>query len=234
MPLPKIDQPLFELTIPSTKQKVKYRPFSVKEEKILLIARESGELDQVLLAIQQVVQNCIQDEIDVEKLATFDLEYIILNIRGKAVNDELEFEVNDPEEDGKKIKLTFNINDIEIARIDEHETKLDLNEDYFLFMRYPTIAELTLITKGSSATSFDMMTSCIDKLVTKDGETFYKMTDFTVEEVNDFVESLSSTAINKIQTFFTTLPAMRMECPYVNSNGEDKKFVIEGVQTFFM
>jgi len=239
MPLPKIDQPIFELKVPSTKEVIHYRPFTVKEEKILLIARESGEIDQIFLAIEQVVSNCIQEEIDVKKLATFDLEYIILSIRAKAVNDQLEFKVPDPEsgEDEKRtLNLSFNVKDVKIARLDEVDTKIEISDEYFLMMRHPTLTELhTLIDKSKqSDIAFEVMISCIDKLVSSDGENIYNMSDFTKKEINDFVESLSGKAISSIQTFFQSIPSLRIECPYTNSKGEQKTFVIEGMQSFFM
>ena len=237
MPLPKIDQPLFELTIPSSQEKIRYRPFTVKEEKILLIARESGEISQIFLAIEQVVDNCIQENIDVKKLATFDLEYIILNIRSKAVNDQLEFKIPNPDDkEGKELNLSFNVKDVKIARLEECEKKIEISNDHFLMMRYPTLIELqTLMDKNKDIdAAFDIMVSCIDKVVSADGENVYSLSDFSKDEINDFVESLSSNAIKSIQTFFQTIPALRIECPYTNENGEEKTFVIEGMQSFFM
>ena len=126
MGLPKIDQPLFELVIPSTGKKVQYRPFTVKEEKILLIAQESKSTDQIILAIKQIINNCLVD-VDVDTLATFDLEYIIINIRGKSVNNEMTFNITDPDTQ-EDIELAMDVNDIEVVFDEKHDKKIDLNE----------------------------------------------------------------------------------------------------------
>lgn len=235
MPLPKIDQPLFELKIPSNKKKVKVRPFTVKEEKILLIARESGDVGQIFLSIEQVINNCIQGDANFDDLATFDLEYILMQIRGKAVNDVVEFKIDDPDIEGRKIDLSFNVNDVKIARLNEYDPKIVINDDYFIMMRYPTLKELqTMLDSSESEGSYKVMIDCIDQVISSDGEKIYRMKDFSEEEVNEFVDSMSAVALEKIQEFFSNMPALRIECPYQTPTGEDKKFVIEGVQSFFM
>jgi hypothetical protein len=235
MPLPKIQQPLFEITIPSTKKKIKIRPFTVKEEKILLIGRESGDVSQIFLSIEQVITNCIQDDIDVSELATFDLEYILMHIRGKAVNDTVEFEVNDPEIEGRKISLSFDVNKVEIARLGDFDPKIAVSDDWTITMRYPTLKELhTMVDSKEGEGSFNVMISCINEVMSSDGEQIFRMKDFSKEEVDSFIDDLSGSALEKIQTFFTSMPAMRIECPYQTPTGEDKKFVIEGIESFFM
>ena len=235
MPLPKITQPLFEITIPSTQKKVKIRPFTVKEEKILLIARESGDVAQIFLSIEQVITNCIQDDIDVSELATFDLEYILMQIRGKAVNDTVEFEVADPENEGRKIALSFDVNKVQIARLGEFDPKIAVSDDWIITMRYPTLKELhTMIDSKEGEGSFNVMVSCINEVMSADGEKIYRMKDFSKEEIDDFIDGLSGSALEKIQGFFTSMPAMRIECPYKTPTGEDKMFVIEGIESFFM
>lgn len=232
MPLPKIDQPTFELKLPSTGKKIKYRPFTVKEEKILLIARESKETNDIINAIEQVVNNCIvSTDVDVEDFATFDLEYVMLNIRGKAINDVVNFTIKDPEFE-EDVEITFDINEISIVKDEKHTELIDLGNDFTLKMRYPSTKELLKLNGRDDQTSvFDAMVSCMDVLV--HGETVYKFSDFTKKEVDDFIEGLPSSGIEAIRTFFTTLPKMRIECPYV-VQGKEKKFVIEGIETFFM
>lgn len=237
MPLPKIDQPIFDLKLPSTGKSIKYRPFTVKEEKILLMAKESGELKDMILAIEQVVNNCIiDDKITVDNLATFDLEYLMLNIRGKAVNDKVAFVIKDPDTE-ENVDLDFNINDITVKFKEEHNPEVTISDDYKMKMRYPTTRELLSLSSLDSDTTeeealFNIMISCIDVLY--DSDKVYKLKDFTDKEVSDFVDSLPSSAIQQIRTFFNTLPRMRIECPYTNNAGVEKTFVIEGVETFFM
>lgn len=233
MALPKIQLPLFEITIPSTGKKTKFRSFTVKEEKILLVAQESKDTNQVILAIKQILNNCIED-IDVDRLATFDLEYLLLQIRAKSVNDVLNFGITDPDTK-ETVELAINVDDIKIHTKKEHTKKIKLNDEYIMTMRYPTIDKVRGLgenVENRTQKLFEVMISCIDTLATEDD--VYKMDDFTEEEVNDFVESLSNSAVQEIQKFFETMPVLRYEAEYTNKNGDKKTFVLEGTETFFM
>ena len=237
MALPKIDLPLFELVLPSTGKKVKYRPFTVKEEKILLIAQESKDIKQVMLAIKQILGNCLQ-EINVESLATFDLEYVLLNIRAKSVNDEITFSVKDPDTE-EKIELTININEIEIKKFADHNKVIQVSDDIVFQMRYPSISyleTLQLSEDGKELNDSDsiiaIMKECIG--VIAQGDQVFKLEDFTEAEVNDFIESLSSDIVMKIKKFFDTIPVMRYEKKYKDKTGKEKTFIAQGMETFFI
>lgn len=233
MPLPKIDLPLYELTLPSTGNKIHYRPFTVKEEKILLTAQQSKDPDQIITAIKQIINNCV-DDYDIDKLALFDLEYLIINIRSKSVDSNVDFEIEDPST-GEKIKLTLNLEDVKIHRDENHNNTIILDETYTLFLKYPTINLLTSIANEETLTpekSFEILISCIDKLASEDE--VYNFKDFTKKQIDDFVESLHSDTIKKIKYFFDTIPKIRHEIPYTNSKGEEKTFTIQGTQSFFM
>jgi len=235
MPLPKIDQPLFDLTIPSNGDTVKFRPFTVKEEKILLIAQESNDIDQIILSIKQILGNCIQDY-DIEKLAVFDLEYILIQIRAKAVNNELKFRVSDPDTK-EMIDLEMNIDDIEIIRNENHKKIIPVSETISLSMKYPSIDFIKVLRQNDDVEEqqtamFDLMKNCIESVI--DGDQVYKLVDFTEEEVNDFVDSLTSNVLNGIKEFFDTIPKMRFETKYKLNDGTEKTFVAEGTETFFI
>ena len=233
MGLPRIDLPLFELTIPSTNKKAKFRPFTVKEEKILLIAQESNDPKQMVLAIKQILNNCLQG-IDVNTLATFDLQYILLNIRAKSVNNEVTFNIKDPETN-ETVELIIDINDIEIKRSPEHNKLIKITDTIALQMRYPTIEYIEDIDDKEEKTSDDMfkiMVECIDSVI--DGDQVYKLKDFSTQEVNDFLDSLTAEVAMKIKKFFDTMPVMRYEKKYKNKNGVEKTFVAEGMETFFI
>lgn len=233
MGLPRIDLPLFELTIPSTNKKVKFRPFTVKEEKILLIAQESNDPKQMVLAIKQILNNCLQG-IDVNTLATFDLQYILLNIRAKSVNNEVTFNIKDPDTN-ETIELVIDINDIEIKRSPDHNKIIKITDTIALQMRYPTIEyieELDPEKKKSSDDLFNIMVECIESVV--DGDQVYKLKDFTQQEVADFLDSLTADVAMRIKKFFDTMPVMRYEKKYKNKNGVEKTFVAEGMETFFI
>ena len=233
MPLPKIQQPLYELTIPSTGKKVKYRPFTVKEEKILLIAQESKDPKQVILAIKQILNNCLQG-IDVDTLAAFDLQFILLNIRAKSVNNEVTFNIKDPETD-ETIELTIDVNEIEMKRFPDHTKMIKINDSIQLQMRYPKIDYLESVSVEEEKNSDQLvkiMTECIDSVI--EGEEVYKLSDFSPKEVNEFLDSLTSDIVMKIKKFFDTMPVLRYEKKYVNKLGKEKTFVAEGLETFFI
>jgi hypothetical protein len=234
MSLPKLNKPLFEITIPSTGKKVKYTPFTVKEEKILLIAQESQDSDQMILAIKQILNNCVFD-INVDNLAIFDLEYLLINLRAQSVNNMLNFSIKDPDTE-EEIELEININDIEVKFNDDHKDKIEVDDTTYLTMKYPTTKQLKQIIelskKNSTEKMFDMMTSCFHILVV--GEDVYKFEDYTKKEVNEFVESMSSKTIQDIKKFFETMPSMYYEKEYKNSKGDTKTFVVKGTETFFI
>ena len=237
MALPKIQQPLFPIEIPSTGQKLNFRPFTVKEEKILLVAQESGEAEQTVLAIKQIINNCV-DGIDVDNLAMFDIEYLLLKIRAQSVNNKLEFKVKDPDTD-EEVQLSADINDMQLKKPEDHTNEIAISDQHKLIMRYPSLNELIKLTQVTEDTedkagfAFDVMVGCIDSLV--EGEdTVYKFSEFSKEEVNEFIESLTSGTVNGIRQFFDTIPRLRIECPYVNSKGDNKTFVVEGIQSFFI
>ena len=235
MPLPKIDQPLFALTIPSNGETVKFRPFTVKEEKILLIAQESNDIDQVVLSIKQILTNCIQDY-DIDKLAVFDLEYILIQIRSKAVNNLLKFRVSDPDTE-EMVDLELDIDEIEIVRNEDHKKIIRVTDTISLSMKYPSIDFIKVLRQGEdsedqSAALFDLMRDCIDTVV--EGESVYKISEFTVQEVTDFIDTLDGNVLNLIKEFFDTIPKMRFETKYKLKDGTEKTFVAEGTETFFI
>lgn len=233
MSLPKIDLPLFELTIPSSGKKVKYRPFTVKEERILLIARETKDIDQIILSVKQVIKNCVYD-INVDELPTFDLEYIIINIRARSVNNILEFSIED-DDTNETVPLKLDLDSIKLKVDERHNKKIFINDEYTMIMKYPTIDILkNLLDSDDKQNTFTMMINSIDILVSNDGDKIYKFSDFTEQEIIDFVESLNSKVIDDIRLFFETIPVLKVEIPYVNKNGNNKVFVLEGLNNFFL
>lgn len=233
MPLPKIDLPLYELALPSNEKKVRYRPFTVKEEKILLTAQQSKDPQQIVTAIKQIVNNCVQDY-DVDDLALFDLEYLLINIRAKSVDNSVEFEIEDPETK-EKIKLTLDLQNVKVHRDEKHSNKIQVDDKYTLFLKYPTIddfAEILNKENLSPEESYKVLISCIDMLASEDE--VYNFKDFNEKQVDEFIESLHSDVTKKIKTFFDTMPKVRHEMPYKNKNGEQKTFTIQGTQSFFM
>ena len=234
MALPKIDQPLFEIVIPSTEKKAHFRPFTVKEEKILLIAQESNDVDQIILSIKQVLNNCLVGA-EVDDLSVFDLEYIILNIRGKSVNNEILFGFQD-EETEERVDVMLNVNDVNVQFDPNHSKEIVINDQYYIMMRYPSLDEvkgMQLLGEGDTEQMFSTMLSCIDILVDRTTDEIYKLSDFTDKEVSDFVDGFTGTVVESIKNFYQTMPKLRHTIEYKDKNGKDKTFVVEGMESFF-
>jgi hypothetical protein len=234
MGLPKIKLPIFETKLISTgRKKIKYRPFTVKEEKILLIAQESDDLDQVLTAIKQIITNCC-DDVVAEDLPMFDLEYLLMQIRGKSVNNVIEFRITDPDTN-KPATIELDIDEIKLVKPKGHDKEISITEDARIIMRYPKIDQVKALLNDSQQETdniFDVMVSCIDTVV--EGDTVYDLDDFSKEEVTEFIESFQTETVNAIKKFFDTMPVLRCEKKYINANGEEKKIVLEGTETFFI
>lgn len=233
MPLPKIDMPIYDVKLPSNGKKVKYRPFTVKEEKILLIAQESKDADQVISSIKQIVNNCLIDE-SIDKLSLFDLEYLLISIRSKSIDSIVKFKIEDPDTK-EQIELELDLNNVKIEKSPEHSNRIKVSEKYQLFLKYPNVDDFFSLMnneKSSADRNYDIMIACMDKLVSEDEVFNFK--DFTKKEVDDFVESLHNDVVKELKKFFDTIPKIRHEIEYVNSKSENKTFVIQGTQTFFI
>jgi hypothetical protein len=232
MALPKIDLPISELELPSTKEKVRYRPFTVKEEKILLVAQESGDPEQELLAARQIVNNCLID-IDISTLAMFDLEYILLLLRARSVDNSVMFEIKDPDT-GESVQLELNIDEVQVTRNQSHTNQIRVNEDYILYLKYPTIDEFAQIIKmdpKDPLVNYYIMVSCLDKIASEDE--LHMFSEYTQEETDEFMEGMPGEVIKGIQNFFETMPKLRHELKYRNNEGKDQTFVVEGTRSFF-
>lgn len=233
MPLPKIDLPIYDLKLPSNGKKIKYRPFTVKEEKILLIAQESASPEQVINSVKQVVNNCLIDY-NVDDLALFDLEYLLINIRAKSIDNLVKFKIKDPDTE-EEVELELDLNNVKVQKSDSHSERIRVDDTYTLFLKYPSIDvffDFLMDEKKSAEKNLQIMLSCMDKLVSNDD--VYNFKDFTKKEIDEFVESLHGETVKKLKEFFDTIPKIRHEISYKNKNGDSKTFVIEGTQTFFI
>lgn len=233
MALPKIDLPIFEMILPSSGNPIKYRPFTVKEEKILLVAQESKEATQEIMAVKQIVNNCLP-EVDVETLPMFDLEYVMLVLRSRSVDNTVDFSIEDPDTK-ESVKLTLNIEEVSVNTSENHTKEIRLNDDYMLYLKYPTINEFIRIMQLDPAdplVNYFMMISCLEKIASEDEVHFFK--DYSDEETDAFVENFSGQVVKGIQEFFETMPKLRHEMKYTNKNGDEKTFVVEGMRSFFI
>ena len=233
MALPKIDLPISELVLPSTGNKIMYRPFTVKEEKILLIAAETRDPLAEMMAIKQVVNNCLIN-IDITEISMLDLEYIFLKLRANSINNTAQFVITDPDTQ-EKIQVDFDIESMEILRDPEHTKEVRVNEDLLIILKYPSIDDFTKIVEmppQDPMINYIVMVACLDKLATEDE--VHDFRDYNDDEISDFMDNMSGDVIKKISKFFDTMPKIRQEVKYTNSNGDDKTFVVEGMRSFFI
>jgi hypothetical protein len=238
MPLPKIATPTYELELPSTGQTVQYRPFLVKEEKVLVIALESEDPKQITTAIKTVIKNCILTKgIKVEALPTFDIEYLFLNIRGKSVGEVIEVNVICPDDEVTPGKVEINLDDIKVQKDDKHTNKIKLDNSIMMEMKYPSLDEFIknnfdLNDASNMDQSFELIASCIDKIYTEDE--VWVAADCTKKEINDFLESMNSSQFKEIETFFSTMPKLSHTIKVTNPKTKvESEVVLEGLASFF-
>ena len=238
MPLPTISTPTYELTLPSSNRKIKYRPFLVKEEKILIIAMESQDTKQIARAVKDVLAKCILTKgIKVDKLATFDIEYLFLNIRGKSVGEHIEVMVTCPDDSKTQVPMSINIDDIKVQKDKDHSSDIVLDDTYTLKMKYPSLNEFIKtnfdqVENMKVDDTFDLISSCIDQ-VYSDEETWSHQ-ECTKKELSDFVESLNTTQFKLVENFFTTMPKLSHTVKVTNPNTKvDSEIKLEGLQSFF-
>jgi hypothetical protein len=238
MPLPKVSTPTYELEIPSIKKTVKYRPFLVKEEKILIIAMESEDPKQITEAVKDVISNCIITKgIKVDSLATFDIEYLFLNIRGKSVGETAEVLITCPDDGETQVPVTINLDDIKVEVNDEHSRDIQLDDNLSVRMKYPSIQEFiknNFIRNDQISVddTFGVITSCVEQIYNE--EESWSASDCTKKELTDFLESLSSKQFKKIEKFFESMPKLSHTIKVTNPNtGAENKIVLEGLTSFF-
>ena len=238
MPLPKIATPTYELELPSTGATVKYRPFLVKEEKVLVIALESEDNKQITNAIKAVLKSCILSKgLKVENLPTFDIEYLFLNIRGKSVGEDLEVNIICPDDEETQVPVTINLDEIEVQRDDNHTNKIKVDDSIMMEMKYPSLDQFIknnfdFNDKNAMDQSFELIATCIDKIYTEDE--VWASADCTKKEMKDFLEQMNSNQFKEIESFFDTMPKLSHTISVTNPKTKVKSdVVLEGLASFF-
>jgi T4 bacteriophage base plate protein len=233
MPLPKIDQPIFDMTIPSIGKNITFRPFLVKEEKILLIAQQSGNDTEVIRAIKQILNNCILIDIDLDSLAIFDIEYMFLKLRSKSVNNIVKLSYRDVE-DGEVYDFELDLDTIEVTMPDKINSKIEITENVGMTMKYPS-ASITDRMKDFD-NEVDLMTffivNCIDTIYDEDN--VYVASDFSEEEISEFLDGLNVKSFEKIREFFESIPRLYHKIEYKNSIDSDRSIELTSLKDFFM
>lgn len=237
MPLPTIATPTFELELPSTGKTIEYRPFLVKEEKVLLYALESENQKQITNAVKTVIKNCVQTKgIKIETLPTFDIEYLFLNIRAKSVGEEIELNLICPDDGETEVPVTINVDDINVRKNPDHDKQIKLDDNIMIEMKYPSLNEFVKENFDSEnldpEKSFELIASCVDKIYTE--EEVWETANCTKKELMDFVEQMNSTQFRKLEQFFVTMPKLSYTIPVKNPvTGVESEVVLEGLASFF-
>jgi len=237
MALPKLSVPVYEAVLPSTEKVIKYRPFLVKEEKLLLTAQESGE-DAVLPAVKQIIKNCVQGELDVDNMPIFDIEYLFLRLRAKSIGEEVTLGLKPwgcPQNNGELCKytteVTINLEEIKCVKDKKHTSKIMLDDKIGIMMKYPDISQIGI--KGSEIEmGMKVIKSCIKMIFTK--EETHEKDSFTDKELDEFIDSLNSKQMENINNFFETMPTIKHTAKYTcKTCDEEKETTIQGLQSFF-
>ena len=238
MPLPKIATPTYSMVLPSLEKEINYRPFLVKEEKLLVLALESEDTKQITTAIKAVLKSCVLTKgIKVETLPTFDIEFLFLNIRGKSVGEELEVNVICPDDGETQVPVTINLDDIQVQKSDNHDNQIKLDDNIMMELKYPSLDQFIknnfeFDEKNAMQQSFDLIASCIDKIYTE--EEVWATADCTKKEMSEFLESMNSTQFKGIEKFFETMPKLSHTIKVTNPNTKKKsEVVLEGLASFF-
>jgi len=237
MPLPKIATPTYELELPSTKQTIKFRPFLVKEEKLLVLALESEDTKNITTAIKTVIKNCISTRgIKVESLPTFDIEYLFLNIRGKSVGEEVEVNLVAPDDGETTVTVKIDLEDIKVVETEGHDKQIRLDDNLMMEMKYPSLDQFIKnnfdFNDTSVDRSFELIATCIDKIYNE--EEVWSTEDVSKKEIIEFLEQMSSAQFKSIEKFFDTMPKLSHSIELKNPVTKVKSTVVlEGLSSFF-
>ena len=241
MPLPKINTPTYELTLPSNRKKIKYRPFLVREEKILVLALESEDQKQITDAIIQIIGDClITKNVDVTKLPTFDIEYLFLNVRSKSVGESVEVNITCPDDGKTKVETSINIDDIKVVKSKDHKLIVKLDDKYSMKLKYPSLDQFIennfdfemAEPNESVSAAMSMLSSCIDMIY--DEEESWDASESTKEELDDFIDQLNTKQFQEVEEFFRTMPKLSHKLKVTNpQTGVESEVVLEGLASFF-
>jgi len=233
MALPKLASAKFELTLPSTGEKVEYRPFLVKEEKALMIAQQAGKSEDIMRAVKDVITSCTFEKVDAEKLPIFDLEYIFINLRAKSVGEIVKLMVTCPDDNTTKVQVDVDLTKIECHKEVGHDTNIRLTDEIGLIMDYPRVSSVTeLDLDNEMESTFEVIKSCVRQVY--DSNNVYEKVDMDKNDLDEFIESMTHDQFERVQEFFNTMPKVRHMIKVKNpKTGVDGEVVLEGMQSFF-
>jgi len=238
MALPKLNVPVYEAVLPSTEKVIKYRPFLVKEEKLLFTAQESGE-EAVLPAVKQIIKNCVQGELDIDNMPLFDIEYLFLRLRAKSVGEEVTLGLKPwgcPQNNGELCEFTtevsVNLEEIKCVKDKKHTSKIMLDDKIGIMMKYPDISQMNMGESENDAMGMKIIKNSINMIFTE--EETHEKDSFTDKELDDFIDSLNTKQMDKIRNFFETMPTLKHTVKYnCKTCGEEKETTVQGLNSFF-
>ena len=236
MALPKLTTPTYELEIPSTDEKIKYRPFLVKEEKILMMAMESKKSADIVQAVKEIVEECTFNKINISDMPMFDIEYIFLNIRAKSVGEVSKLNILCPDDKKTYAKVDLDLNEVKVQVGDDHTNKIELGNGMGMIMKYPTIDSFkdSGIKTINATNMLEVISTCILQIYEDEGKKVYDPKDQTKKELTDFIEQLTTEQFKHIQKFFDTMPKLKHEITVKNpKTKKDNKITLTGLNDFF-
>ena len=233
MALPKLNTLTYELTLPSTGEQLKFRPFLVKEQKALMIAQESEDDKQIEMAFAKIINDCVLDKIDPYKMPMFDIEYVFLKIRGKSVGETVTLNVLCPDDEVTRVNVDVNLEEVDVQMSKDHTNVIGLTEDIKLIMKYPSLGDMSgFDDEGDVKSIFGMIKRCIHEI--HDGETIHNKVDMSEKELDVFIDSMSTQHFENLTQFFNTMPKLLHVVTTKNPKTKKKVNIeIEGVQNFF-
>lgn len=231
MALPKLETPIYELVLPSTGEKIKYRPFLVKEQKNLMVAQEGGNEKDLSLIMGELIRNCTFDKLNPDDAPIFDIEYVFLKLRSKSVGETVNVTITCPDDGKTKDVVKVNLDDIDVNMTENHSNKINITDNIQLIMRYPLITDIDTDIKTDVEGPFKVLKNCIESI--NDGEKVHTKADYTDKELDDFLNAFNSDQLTKVMDFFNTMPKLRHPVKVKNKNtGIESEVVIEGLESF--
>ena len=234
MALPKLDTPIYELELPSTGEKIKYRPFLVKEQKNLMLASESEDETEIQNALANIISECTFGKINPFEVPLFDIEFMFLRIRGKSVGEQIKLNVLCPDDNKTRTDITINLEDIDVHMEATHNNEISVTDNITIFMRYPTLKDMTNIGTDTSdvATVFNLIKSCVAEI--RDEKTVHNRIDISEKEMEEFIDNLPSATFETLGEFFNIMPKVQHPIKVTNPKTKKKgEVIIEGIQSFF-
>jgi len=233
MALPKLDTPTYSMTLPSTGEEIKYRPFLVKEQKLMLIAQDAKNVKETYNNLKQIIESCTFSKVDIDNSPIFDIEYMFLRVRSKSVGSKANISIVCPDDGETNQLVEVDLDEIDIQIDEEHTNKIIISDDITVIMKYPTLKVTTIVEEDNASSMIDMITKCIHEI--HHGETIYTSADMNDKEKKEFLESFSIQQFEKLTEFFNTMPKIRHYVKVKNPKTEvESEVLIEGLESFLV